>query len=448
MKKLEALLAILLVLCCAYLAYGLWKEPSVPDAGEVQTEASTTAVTQEDGTAEDDALPARYDSREAGRGPTVKNQGSLGTCWAVAASLALEAALLPQERIVFSADHISLQNHFSRDQNDGGDYTMAMAYLAGWQGPVREEDDPYGDGVSDAELAPVCHVQEMQTMKERDDEAIKRAVHSYGAVQSSIYMDIQNAFGSSAYYNQLEASYLYAGEEGANHDILIIGWDDTYPASNFNYNASRDGAFICQNSWGEEFGENGIFYVSYEDANIAANSIAYTVIESADNYDHLYQSDLCGYVGQVGYGDGTAYFANVYQSAGNEDLEAVGFYATGKDTEYTVSVVENFSDTAQLAAGKRLASGSFTQSGYYTAHLSQPVELAAGERYAVVMWINTPDALYPVAAEYAADEATQDVELSDGEGYISHKGIVWTRAEEEYSCNLCLKAYTKDRQEG
>ena len=37
---------------------------------------------------------------------------------------------------------------------------------------------------------------------------------------------------------------------------------------------------------------------------------------------------------------------------------------------------------------------------------------------------------------------TETVDLSDGEGYISMKGYQWTRTETEYSCNICLKAYT------
>ena len=36
------------------------------------------------------ALTERYDSRDVGRAPAVKNQGNLGTCWALAATSALE----------------------------------------------------------------------------------------------------------------------------------------------------------------------------------------------------------------------------------------------------------------------------------------------------------------------------------------------------------------------
>lgn len=78
---------------------------------------------------------------------------------------------------------------------------------------------------------------------------------------------------------------------------MIIGWDDNYSRSNFNTPLEGDGAFICQNSWGDGFGENGIFYVSYYDTNIGTHNVAYTRVDDVHNYDHIYQSDLCGWVG-------------------------------------------------------------------------------------------------------------------------------------------------------
>ena len=85
--------------------------------------------------------PSKYDLREKGRATTVKNQGSLGTCWASASVSALETALLPEESVQFSVDHMTLKNSFSQTQNDGGEYTMGMAYLTAWQGPVYEADE-------------------------------------------------------------------------------------------------------------------------------------------------------------------------------------------------------------------------------------------------------------------------------------------------------------------
>ncbi|MDO4345688.1 MAG: lectin like domain-containing protein [Eubacteriales bacterium] len=440
-KGLERILTVVLVCLLLWLGYDISKRVE-----EAETTGKQQSYTEHTLAETNGSLPERYDVREFGGSPMVKNQGALGTCWAVAASSAMEAYFLPEEEWIFSADHLSLQNHFAKGQNDGGDYTMVMAYLAGWQGPVLEADDPYGDGISDPSLAPVKHVQEMQMIKDKDYEAIKQAVYRYGAVQSSIYMDLNNAFSSSVYYNQLEYSYLYNGDERSNHDIIIIGWDDNYPAASFNYNARQNGAFICQNSWGQEFGENGIFYVSYEDVNIGRNAIVYTKIEDTDNYDNLYETDLCGWIGQLGYGDGVCFFANVYEAKGMESLEAVGFYATGKNAEYEISVIENFTDTSSFLKSVPIQSGKIEQAGYYTIPLEHPAALEGGQRFAVMIRLYIPDAMYPVATEYAADESTGNVDISDGEGYISHNGTVWKRTEEEHGCNVCLKVYTKSRE--
>lgn len=112
--------------------------------------------------------------------------------------------------------------------------------------------------------------------------------------------------------------------------MAIIGWDDSYAKENFPGDLEGDGAFICQNSWGKDFGDNGVFYVSYYDTNVGIHNLVYTGVEDTDNYDTIYQSDLCGWVGQLGYNRDTIYGANVYIAENNENLEAAGFYATGK----------------------------------------------------------------------------------------------------------------------
>lgn len=439
-KRIEILLTIALICLIGYLTYGIY-ERSRFAGGQPEEAVGVTYVLSESG----EKLPSRYLQADEGKKPTVKDQGILGTCWAIAASSALETYFLPEERYVFSADHISLQNSFSQSQRDGGGYGMLMAYLTGWQGPVLEKDDPYGDGISRDDLLPVKHVQEIQALKNKDYTAIKRAVYEYGAVQSSIYMDLDKATDTSVYYNQLEYSYYYNGDEPSNHDVLIIGWDDNYFADRFNAETNRNGAFICQNSWGTQFGDEGIFYISYDDVNIGNNCIVYTRIEDSDNYDNLYQTDLCGQTGVLGYGDGNCFFANVYTSTGEENLEAVGFYTTGKNTEYEVYVMKNFESMNEFAKQKPLQKGKMEQQGYYTVKLPEAVPLETGERYAVVIRINTPGSSYPVAMEAVMSETTKTVDISDGEGYISHSGFVWKRTEEEHACNVCLKAYTSDR---
>ena len=241
-------------------------------------------------------------------------------------------------------------------------------------------------------------------------------------------------------------SYAYTGGEASNHDVVIIGWDDQYPAENFSQTVEGDGAFICQNSWGTGFGEAGIFYVSYYDANIGNDSVAYTRVEDAENYDELYQSDLCGWCGQIGYHTEKAGFANVYEASGNQTLQAVGFYATGPDTEYRISVQPEFDGEQSLGEAQLLQSGYLQYAGYYTIDLQEAVSVEAGERFAVVVQITTPGSKYPIAVEYSSEELREAVDLSDGEGYISADGFSgWERVETNQDSNLCLKVYANGR---
>ncbi len=450
-ERLQGILKIGIVCLAGYLLYSLYE----PDANRIFEEAADRAmalVTQENTREssmeteirEQAELPVSYDSRAYGRGPDVRNQGSLGTCWAVTAVSGLEATLLPEEHFRFSADHISLQNGYAKSQNDGGAYTMAMAYLTAWTGPVLAEEDAYGDGYSPEGLLPAKHVQEIQILEEADREEIKEAIRDYGAVQTSLYMDM-GTDDSSVYFNDLYASYCYPKETEPNHDVLIIGWDDEYPASQFTYDVKENGAYLCQNSWGTGFGDQGIFYVSYEDPNVASYCTAYSGVEDSDNYGSIYQSDLLGWVGQLGYGKESCYFANVYESRGEEQLEAVGFYAVGENTDYEIYVVDEFHSTLSLVSFSPKQTGSFRHAGFYTIPLKEKISLHAGQRFGIVIKIHTPGEEYPVATEYKADIYTETVDLTDGEGYISLNGYRWSRTETEYDCNVCLKAYTSPR---
>ena len=389
-------------------------------------------------------LPSHYDLRERGRAPQVKNQGNKGTCWAASSLAALESMLLPEETDIFSTDNMSLGNSFGLGQNDGGEYTMSLAYLTAWQGPVLEKDDPY-DGELTKNLAPVKHVQEAQIIESKDLEKIKEAVFKYGAVETSIYSTLQNVNSRSEYFNQETNSCCYVGSEKPNHDVAIIGWDDSYAKENFPGDLEGDGAFICQNSWGKDFGDNGVFYVSYYDTNVGIHNLVYTGVEDTDNYDTIYQSDLCGWVGQLGYNRDTIYGANVYIAENNENLEAAGFYATGKNTEYEVYVVKDYDGRESLSKRQKVASGKFDNAGFYTVTFDKKIAVNKGEKFAIVLMIKTPDSVHPMAIEYKADESTRNVDLSDGEGYISTNGKNWENVEETQSANLCIKAYAKER---
>lgn len=397
-------------------------------------------------------LPERWYAGDYGRKPTVRHQGSDGTCWALAAVSALETALLPEQRIIFSADHMTRKNAFTVDLDEGGDVLMAMAYLSGWQGPVTEEEDPCGDGVSPDGLTPAVHVQEIQLLENANPGTIKTAVRTYGAVQTSLYMKrsedsaVSESDGdgrTAFYYNERTKAYFCPEERTPNHDVVILGWDDHYSRFLFSETPERDGAFLCQNTWEDGFGEDGLFYVSYADPNLAKRCVCYTRVEPADNYARIYQYDDCGWQGRQGYADGTCWFANVYTAEADEDLAAVGFYAVGPDSSYELYLVPEFQDGADFSRGEYLQKGKLENAGYYTVDLEKPRALKAGERFAVAVKITTPGTDEPVAVEYRADAYTQNVTTEGKESYLSQDGERWENTQERFGTNVCLKAYTR-----
>jgi C1A family cysteine protease len=409
---------------------------------DIKTNTLTTVDTAEN----PNALPISYDLRNKYRVPMIRNQGKYGTCWAFAAISAMESALLPEESLVFSVDHMSLANSFNITQYDGGAYTMGMAYLAAWQGPVYEADDPYGDGKTVNGLLPVKHVQEMRIIAAKDLTAIKEAIFKYGGVQSSMYSSLTNAKSKSMYYNSNTHAYCYIGTQKPNHDVVIIGWDDTYSKDNFSIPLEGDGAFICQNSWGSAFGEEGIFYVSYYDTNIGTHNVVYTRIENNDNYDNIYQSDLCGWIGKMGYEKEEIYGANVFQAKANEEVVAASFYATAPDTKYKIYVVEDFRDEKSFSNKVQVAEGTLEDAGYYTIDFEETIHVNSGEKYAVVVYINTPGATHPLAIEYdSGDKSLDHMDLEDGEGYISYSGGKFVNVKDKQNCNLCIKAFTNNK---
>ena len=354
--------------------------------------------------------------------------------------------MLPALPYNFSVDSMINDNSFGLSEADGGDYTMALAYLLSWQGPALQDrhttliDEWTGNG----EQVNV-HLQSAQFYDSENLDGIKWAVYRYGGVSTSVYASVSTAnLNGSNSYNSLTNSYYYRGSSKPNHDVVIIGWDDNYPATNFIDTAPGNGAFICQNSWGSGFGEDGVFYISYYDTNVGNQAVSYVDVDTNNTYNYIYQSDLCGWVGQVGYSKEWAYGANTFVADGNQQIEAAGFYALGKDTNYKVYFVPNYENTSSLVNKELVAYGQVDQAGYYTVKFDQAKMVSEGENFAIVLYVNTPDTLRPLAVEYVADSMTEKVTIEDGRGYISNNGLDWESVEDVASANLCIKAYANN----
>ncbi len=440
MRKLFLLMTLLAVIC---LTVGCEEEEKTTKVYAELEEAPTLPAFQLEEVEEVEEeliLPSAYNYIEENRMPTLRNQGDTNSCWAFAALSALESSMDEDAEGPYSADHLIHRNPFEKHFEDGGSYVVTMAYLLAWKGPVAEIDDPF-DGESPENLNEIVHVQEIRQSEPKDYEAIKRFVYLYGGVESALYVDFQDALTESSYYNREHNSYCYPGEAISNHDVLIVGWDDNYPAENFVGDVTRDGAFLCLNSWGEAFGNAGTFYVSYEDVNIGGYGVTYSRIDGSDNYDKIYQSDLCGYTAQIGYQQDSAWFANVYTAEEALQVRAAGFYATGANSEYEIYVIPRFRDENSFVFKRLIAAGELEDAGFYTIDFSEPVNVEAENDFAVVVKITTENAEYPVAIECPVEGLSENADISDGRGYLSLQGNRWEHVEATKEYNICLKAY-------
>lgn len=220
---------------------------------------------------------------------------------------------------------------------------------------------------------------------------VKQAIAEHGAVASGIYIDAMYFSPNGAYY---------CNKADGNHAFTIVGWDDNYSRSNFGIiKPARNGAWIVKNSYGTEIGDDGYFYVSYEDASLD-ELMALEMVPVSEQYDNNYQYDgtaapLTPVVRDVmgnssSLPNGTKY-ANVFKakasSAYSEELKAVSVCTFTNNTNYEVQIYTGLSSASKPTSGTKAVSfkGTFQDAGYQTVKLPKSVALVPGEYFSVVI---------------------------------------------------------------
>lgn len=393
-------------------------------------------------------IPYYYNSAALGYISSVKDQYSGGNCWAFAAISTLESCIkkITGEEIDLSEENmknlLAKYSDYGRktDTNHGGLFETAFGYLTSWLGPVYESDDHYDDkSVLSPILNSVLHIQNIIFLKRdsyTDNDEIKKAIMKYGAVTTSMLYDSDYYYNNSFYIPPAYCDY-------ADHEVTIVGWDDNYSKYNFKYTPRGDGAWICKNSWGDEWGDNGYFYASYYDGLLAepkVDGIAYTFeFNDTIRFDKNYQYDIGGMTFYLYDSTPKIWYKNKFVSTDNELLKGVSTYFK-KLTNWTLYVyVNNELRTVQSGTNN---------GGYYTINLNEAIQLYKGDTFEVVFnTVCKGNSAVPICEKGSFNKPTFTPEVS----YISTDGQSWADLydyyavfddEYYYSQVACIKAFT------
>lgn len=417
-------------------------------------------------------IPSSYDLRDYGYVTSVKSQGSTGNCWAFGCISALESNSIMHGNSEYSETDFSeahlvwfSKNSQSTDVNDmnygegyivenpytgsdsGGNTTYVVSALSRWSGLAKESDyrfypysysqmGNYDESVRYDKNSGVV----MKSAEDIVDAAdVKQWIMENGAVTATYYNDKQM-------YNTTTYAYNYTTEKVSNHMISIVGWDDNYSIDNFLSESApkNNGAWLCKNSWGSSWGNDGFFWISYEDATLK-DFVGFTT-QKADDFTNNYTYNGRGYMSQMTLGTEPQY-ANVFKAKNYEAVTEVATYILQPDTDVTVSIYKDLpEDYATPVGGSLVATHKvkIDKSGYHTIHLPEEVLLEPGTIFSVVIKLENETVKPVVAFE---DSEKNGFTYNEGESFVCSSSVgKWydvTRYQMLGISNVCVQALTK-----
>jgi hypothetical protein len=327
-----------------------------------------------------------------GLGTPVREQG-IGGCYSYAAVSTMQSNYLKQKGVLIDINPVDIINRiFSAPDPVTGEkppYAEEKFYIENGTvtdlgGDVQHvvmglcADPLNGYLISEANIFGCCNcsVEGVYNISEDD---IKSAVKKYGAVCLAVNYT-KDCKMVNGYYTQNHEN----NDKDANHVAAIVGWDDNFPADCFKTPASRNGAWLVQNSFGEIWGNLGFYWISYDTPIPELYNCTVTKeYKSAVSYgkfpDLLVMSpDAIEKVGanrdstQVTCEEITSCnnvtYATVYDKKGT--VGAVGIWCDVPGTPYEIEILDG-----EFGEVLEAAKGTFEYAGYKAVKLDNPVKV-------------------------------------------------------------------------
>ena len=429
------------------------------------------------------ALPSSYDARTENVITPVKDQGVVGSCGIFASIACLETAAYAQTGIksIYSEEsprmimsyRLMMKNnvsnnkgYFNNSTNGAWDFSNVAAYMSltnesiipsntlSWVSPNYASDIPYTNIRHDHEkeenkvliITPLDDYwpEELDSSYANayasgfewiEKDAVKQAVYEYGAVYASFWC----SFGSVA-YNEDTASYYSSGTNDPNHGIVIVGWDDNYSIDNFNSQNKPEnpGAWLVKNSYGLSFGNDGYFWISYEDTSLfkTLDIAIVNEVSKVSKNEHMLAYDsgsIRQNVKRAPTNGNKVYIANVYDVSELIDVygsvNKIMFYARNIGDKYKIYIAPANSDGSVPAIGDsswiHVAGGENNDTvryeGAMTVGLDTPFILDQDvDKYAFIIEFETQESDVEVVREVSLGRMKPDI--YEGESFINYSG--------------------------
>ena len=367
--------------------------------------------------------PSSYDLRTCNCVTPVKYQGTYGNCWSYGALSGVESSMLTEglatdpnsPAVDFSETHLSqfYDGAAVAQPINGGNRMDSLSYFASGRGPVLESQYAYpgysGALYSNYDYAPQCWVTSQQWIDPDNSyhpatmQDIKNAVMAQGAVETEMYWDGGSSFNSTT------DTYCYSGSQATtNHSVSIVGWNNSLVTQ------GGTGAWLVKNSWGTSWGNNGYFWLSYNDTSAVQDATSYKTA-AANTYSAVLQNETGAPMGWYNVKYGAEKFTAQSLSA----LKGIGFAASNYGVQYQLSVYSSWSNGAP-AGLLETQSGSETWPGYYVVNLGTPIHLAANSGFVIELHVSETGG--------SGDDLGVDMSSGNPSGvdYYSFDGGSWT----------------------
>ncbi len=388
-----------------------------------------------------DTIPKKFDLRDWGWVSSVKNQAGMGACWTFGMTGTLESALLKAANITTDFSENNMQNTMLKYSiygcnmmTEGGANVISTGYLLSWLGAFTQDVDIYDEV---GKISPVIttqndiHVQDVMFTPNKEipqGTLLKLAIMNYGSIDVAFYGQATSEERNEYYNPETHAHYVNESIE-PSHAVSIIGWDDSYDASNFLITPPGNGAWIVKNSYGTNWGENGFFYISYYDKTLlncedVTNYATSIIIENTEPYNKNYQRTLI-WGGDFQSGSQNVSYMNVFEALDDDLIAAVGTYFDQEGMDYTIEIYVN--DELKLTQ-----TGVSPYFGYRTIKLNKYIPIKEGDVFKAVI---TSNAAPTVNLTYGRAHYTQNTSFIsfDGGSMVDSYDLGYI---------ACLKVYT------